>query len=290
MAYKSSRGRDVGKELTYYQDSSIGLGYGGAGGGAGGTVPFSATGGTKTEPGDGYVYHVFDYPNSDDFSVASCDPNGSNIEVVICGGGAGGASRNPGGSTPGAGGLGGAFGVWVVGIKDTGDYGVSVALGGASWPRGTNPFNNQASGSSRFTHTSTPSKYLQAGNGPGAGWNGSPNSYSPTPGPVAQATTNGGWDEAVGAFLASPAPNGYDPNGPFSPFRPGKKPGYADVSPSVWWRSGYFTNGNPIGQNGGNENRPNYGAGGDGTEGGPSPPPSGCGGNGRVVIRYPDSL
>ena len=36
-----------------------------------------------------------------------CDPNGSNIEVVICGGGAGGASRNPGGSTPGVGGLGG---------------------------------------------------------------------------------------------------------------------------------------------------------------------------------------
>ena len=32
--------------------------------------PFQWTGGTKTEPGDGYVYHVFDYPNSDDFTVA----------------------------------------------------------------------------------------------------------------------------------------------------------------------------------------------------------------------------
>ena len=76
MSFKSSKGRDTGKELEVWRSTSSGQGVGGGGGG-GSDTPFSASGGTKSEPGDGFIYHVFGHPNSDNFEVSSANPPGS---------------------------------------------------------------------------------------------------------------------------------------------------------------------------------------------------------------------
>ena len=52
--------------------------------------PFSATGGTTYEPGNGYKYHVFNHPNSATFNVTG---GPATVEVLIV---AGGGSAGPG--------------------------------------------------------------------------------------------------------------------------------------------------------------------------------------------------
>lgn len=105
--FKSSKGRNLGKQVRGYKTSSIGSGLGS--GGAGGSGSFSATGGTKYEPGDGYVYHVFTGPSAfihpgslaGDVTVQGC-------ALLIAGGGGGGAGiQGPGGAAGGGGGAGG---------------------------------------------------------------------------------------------------------------------------------------------------------------------------------------
>ena len=49
-------------------------------------VPFSATGGTEFEPGNGYKYHVFTASGS--LVVASAG-SGSNFDYIVVGGGGG---------------------------------------------------------------------------------------------------------------------------------------------------------------------------------------------------------
>jgi len=71
MAFKSSKGRDVGKEIETWQSSRDALGQPLSGGGSSGPVPFSATGGTKSEPGDGFAYHLFDTVGKKSFEVPS---------------------------------------------------------------------------------------------------------------------------------------------------------------------------------------------------------------------------
>ena len=70
----------------------IGLGGGATGlAGAGGANNLEATGGTTNEPGNGYKYHLFDYPNSDNFVVDKVGATGE-IEVLVVGGGGGGGN------------------------------------------------------------------------------------------------------------------------------------------------------------------------------------------------------
>ena len=71
------------------------------GGGTNAPIPFSATGGTTSEPGNGYKYHFF--TASGDFIVSQ---SLASIEyLVVAGGGAGG--NYPSGNSGGGGGAGG---------------------------------------------------------------------------------------------------------------------------------------------------------------------------------------
>ena len=82
-------------------------GMAGFGGGAtsrvlgGGVAPIDASGGTKYTPGNGYVYHVFQYPNSDAFTVNS--GQGEINYLLVAGGGAGGHGRGDGAGGGGGG-------------------------------------------------------------------------------------------------------------------------------------------------------------------------------------------
>ena len=99
MAFKSSRGRDLGKELVIYMSSKIGQGIGGAAAAGPGIV---ATGGVLTVTDTHYI-HIFNstavFAPLPGFSQASVEA------VVVAGGGGGGC----GGSQEGSGG-GGAGG------------------------------------------------------------------------------------------------------------------------------------------------------------------------------------
>tara|TARA_B100001059_G_scaffold47413_1_gene40322 strand:+ start:490 stop:1323 length:834 start_codon:yes stop_codon:yes gene_type:complete len=98
MSFRSSKGRDVGKEVTTWQSSNIGQGIGG-GAGAGAPVAVSATGGTKTIfTNTGYTIHEFKTPGT--FSI---DSGEGQINLVLVAGGQGGAPNRGGGG--GAGGL-----------------------------------------------------------------------------------------------------------------------------------------------------------------------------------------
>ena len=89
-------------------------------------LPFTATGGTTQTPGNGYKYHVFNHPNSDNFTVTD---GSRNVEAVIVAGG--GGSTGPYGS-------GGAGGGGVVHVTtytaDPGTHPVTVGDGGAAVP------------------------------------------------------------------------------------------------------------------------------------------------------------
>lgn len=110
----------------------MGMGGGATGylaGGGGGSV--ESSGGVVNDYG-GYRYHIFAYPNSDNF-VAGDDISGMNIDLLlVAGGGAGGSYYGAGG---GAGGL-----VRWTGCPVTAGntYPITVGNGGASAPPGTN--------------------------------------------------------------------------------------------------------------------------------------------------------
>ena len=107
-------------------------GFGGFGGGAtglagaGGANNMEATGGTTNEPGNGYKYHLFDYPNSDNFVVDKVGAPGE-IEVLVVGGGGGGG--NGGGAGGGGGGAGGVRN-FTIALSAAGTYPISVGAGG----------------------------------------------------------------------------------------------------------------------------------------------------------------
>ena len=84
--FKSSAGRSLGKLIEGFKSSTIGQGFGSGGGGS-----YFSSGGTKTQPGDGYVYHTFNSPGSYDFETTG-GPGVKVIEVELLGGGGGGSS------------------------------------------------------------------------------------------------------------------------------------------------------------------------------------------------------
>ena len=110
MSFKSSRGRDLGKEVATWQSNNIGQGIGGAGSGGAAGPGIVATGGTKTTS-NGYAYHHFTSPGT--FAVSAITPNPFSYEfisVLAVGGGGGGSGNMPTGPQPtswGAGGVGG---------------------------------------------------------------------------------------------------------------------------------------------------------------------------------------
>tara|TARA_B100000427_G_scaffold39356_1_gene28379 strand:- start:1244 stop:2311 length:1068 start_codon:yes stop_codon:yes gene_type:complete len=201
---------------------------------AGGISPvIDATGGTKTTPGDGYVYH---YMTGGTFSVASqgVGPDGI-IDICLVGGGGGG------GQDRGGGGGAGGFRITTVDIATlgAGSYPVSVGGGGPGGP-GSGPYGNRnrASNGSPSYFTLTPTTKVEVGGGGGGGGQYSkdatptlPSNHgadgSPTPHPTAstphpnttvypgsgggstQGQTNGGGDGAGPTFNSSPGQRGF---------------------------------------------------------------------------------
>jgi len=101
-----------------------GFGFGSKRAAAGPTGPFSATGGTTYTSGD-YKLHVFTFPNSDPFNVAS---GGAGEILVLAGGGSGAPDQMGGG---GAGGV--VYTTSVIQFQAT-NYPVVVGNGGPSSP------------------------------------------------------------------------------------------------------------------------------------------------------------
>ncbi|MAG49874.1 hypothetical protein CMO86_09585, partial [Candidatus Woesearchaeota archaeon] len=104
MAFKSSKGREVGKELKVFKSTSIGQGVGG--GGAAAPTAIQATGGAIQEPGNGFKYHVFISDAAQTFDIES-GTGDLDILVVAAGGGGGGAGND--GIAAGGGGGGGVL-------------------------------------------------------------------------------------------------------------------------------------------------------------------------------------
>ena len=92
-------------------------------GAAGPTGPTVTSGGTEYTPGNGYKYHVFTYPNTEDFTKK--DDTTGNVQVLlIAGGGGGGGYYGAGG---GAGGLVFSPSPWPL---SPGTYPVTIGDGG----------------------------------------------------------------------------------------------------------------------------------------------------------------
>tara|TARA_B100001250_G_C19768378_1_gene775875 strand:+ start:256 stop:1341 length:1086 start_codon:yes stop_codon:yes gene_type:complete len=152
---------------------------GGAAGGlvAGGAPPnIDASGGTKTTPGDGYVYH---YMTGGQFQVAAAGdgPDGI-ISICLVGGGGGG------GNDRGGGGGGGGFRITTFDVAGAGvgNYACSVGSGGpsggTSGPLGNRP-RAQNGNPSYFQMTPT-TKIEVGGGGGGGGANDHPSGNTPT--------------------------------------------------------------------------------------------------------------
>lgn len=160
MSYKSSKGRDLGKEITTWQSSNIGQGIGG--GASGPVTPAaSASGGNVDglEPGNGYTYQTFTSPGTLTVTGASI-----RADIFVLGGG-GGGSRWAGG---GAGGL-AYIGSRVLEI-DT--YPVTIGSGGGGGASSGN--SRGGSGGDTTFGPGTPTPITANGGGGGAGNSGGP--------------------------------------------------------------------------------------------------------------------
>lgn len=95
--------------------------------------PMSASGGVTYTPGNGYKYHRFSQPNSDNFVVSSLSPdtNRNKIDILIVAGG--GSNSTPAPYTGGAG-AGGVVHATNVAIPAATTYPVGVGAGGATGP------------------------------------------------------------------------------------------------------------------------------------------------------------
>lgn len=135
MPFKSSKAFEVGKFLQSQLSRKTVLGQGVGGGGGGVSLEkVSATGGTKSTPGDGNVYHYF--TSSDTFSVTQAATDEGVFNIVIVSGGGAGGNWTGGGGTGGGGGGGGV--IYGRGIKmSTGDYTITVAGGAAENSNGS---------------------------------------------------------------------------------------------------------------------------------------------------------
>ena len=240
-----------------------GFGFGRKSGGA--VIPFSATGGTISTPGDGYKYHSFISPGN--FNVTGTVKVQAEIAMV----GGGGGANNPGGGTPDNGGGGGGGGSFVNFVYEiSGDpignpQAAPVIIGNTSITFGTTPMTagGGATGPGR-----------PAGSGPVAGGAGGTVS-NPQSIPVIRSSN--GLDGGAG----SQADEGGN----------GGSAGHTSPRASEWWipwmgpgtggatgASGVpGTPGNPYGGGGG---------GGGGENPGDPSTPGGSGAPGRLVIRY----
>ena len=166
--------------------TGISRGVGGFGFGAGGaaaagpTTNFSASGGTKVEASDGYTYHIFTNPNSDNLVVTGTDTKPA--VVLLVGGGGGGGIQHAGG--------GGAGALYINPDYDisAGTYPVTIGAGGAGAPGGGvgSAGNGAAGGNSVFNDVTMKgggggSRMGSTGADGGSGGGGGMNNNNPGP-------------------------------------------------------------------------------------------------------------
>jgi hypothetical protein len=161
------------KEAPFFTGIARGVGGAGfgkrAGGAAGGSIPFSGTGGVVSAgvaPGNGYRYHYFKTPGS--FVVSSSYNNapGSTIDILLVAGGGGGGARSGGGA--GAGGV--AWGrVIPIPISVSGtSIPITVGSGGLPGPAPGGPSGPGGQGGDSY-FGSSPDSYYFIAKGGGAG-------------------------------------------------------------------------------------------------------------------------
>jgi hypothetical protein len=177
--FKSSLARSAGKLFSVYREDDLSL----RGGVQSSRVPppFSATGGSTYIPGNGFKYHVFKSPTSDNFISGGA----GTVEVLVVGGGGGGGN----GTYSGGGGGGGIIHdtAWSV-VNAT--YPITIGTAGGA---GTN------GGDSYFGPPSAPQGLTGKGGGGGGHYVGG----GPTDG---SAGGSGGGDGSGGPGTA-PAGN-----------------------------------------------------------------------------------
>ena len=131
---------------------------------AGGSPNIDASGGTKTTPGDGYVYH---HMTGGQFQVANAGDGPDGIIDICLVGGGGGAGNDQGG-----GGGGGGFRITTVDIASLGigNYTCSVGGGGPQGgSSGNMPTRPRAQNGSPSYFQLTPTTKIEVGGGGGGG-------------------------------------------------------------------------------------------------------------------------
>lgn len=284
MAFKSSKGRNTGKELEVYRSTSSGQSVGGGGGEE--RNAFMATGGTILEPGDGFVYHRLPSTvgeSSDVFEVVQLNSvsTRNSIKVMLGGaggGGGGGGSSDSSSGTSGAGGSGGAVGAWTVPVT-VGTYDQNLGSGGTS-PFGPNGQGQSGPGgggagnngnASWFRASGDPNRQLNAPGGIGGQPGGGPGNPSPpTPGSnvAISFTWSGG---TLDDDLPSPSVGASSPNG---------GPSGGGPAPSDKWWKPFSSGGGSGGNGGGGRSNPN-------NQGGWRNPGNPAGNAGQIYIQYP---
>jgi hypothetical protein len=226
--------------------------------------PFSASGGTKI-PSGGNIYHVFSFPNSDNFVVSS---GSKSVEILVIAGGAGGANQHGGG-----GGAGGAL--HHPGLELTaGTYPVTVGNAGLPGLPGPGPSNGTGTysgngGNSYFGPPSTPNGYTADGGG-GAFPLGRSGSSGVQPLVYQNAPPGSNPYQGAGLPGGSGGSTGDEPG----------KPGGASTQNPMNGATGYGSAGQDA------TGPPSYDAGGGGGAGGTSGT-QGKGGDGRPFTNFP---
>ena len=182
--------------------------------GVGAAVFSSATGGTKSTPGDGYIYHLFTTPGT--FTVNGGEIEASNNDALVVGGGGGGGGRHGGGG--GAGGYinsgPGPNNQSSVAIPK-GAHTVTIGQGGSgSRPNYVAPVQANTAQGCQGGDTSIGSIYVAAG----GGWGGDYDMNSGNPGGSGGGSGNGPMGSTSGPTAVSPTTP--------TPLNPGYGPGY----------------------------------------------------------------
>ena len=300
MAFKSSRGRDLGKGNIYYKSSNLGLGYGGGGGGS---TPLVITGGSTETPGNGYKYHTF---LSDGEFV--CTGDIAAVDILMVAGGGGGGSG--GGGTGGGGGAGGVRFYPNFPVA-AGEYNIVIGQGGSGAPtynvNGTAGSNTTAFGKTANGGGHTNYNYATVapgGSGGGASYgagsgDGNVGGDDPNASPAREGYSGGGGGGGGAGENGQPTAGG---NGIQLPAFTGSLIGQPSLDPY----NGYYGGGGGTGKDGTNGAPGGNGGGGHGQSrnassngtvtpgvdmlggggGGHSNGAGGGGGRGIVVVRY----
>jgi hypothetical protein len=157
------------------------------------SAPLQASGGTTYTPGNGYKYHVFTHPNSDNFQVTS---GSQSVEVLVVAGG--GAAGN--GDYSGGGGGGGIIYDTAFPVQ-TGTYSVTVGNGGQ------NPAGPESAGVEGEDSYFGPPSAPQGLTGKGGGGGGCHSGVAATPGGSGggDGSSPGGYGNATQPSVTKPA-------------------------------------------------------------------------------------